>query len=144
MRSNRSNPAIKLTSVSALLVLIVIGLHGYHQKTLAEDLGKRIDRVIGSTAMRIDQAAETLYAEFKAGISTASEVLNATKITARVKLAILEDLGTEIVRIKVKTTNGVVILTGSADSQENKDRAEQIARAVDGVKLVDNRLSPRS
>jgi osmotically-inducible protein OsmY len=35
---------------------------------------------------------------------------------------------------------GVVTLKGTADSQENRQKAEQIASAVDGVRTVKNEL----
>jgi len=40
----------------------------------------------------------------------------------------------------VTTTNGVVKLSGTVDSQESIDRATEIARSLKDVKSVDNAL----
>ncbi len=42
--------------------------------------------------------------------------------------------------MKVETTDGVVQLSGTVETQEQSDRAESIAKAVDGVKSVKNDL----
>jgi hypothetical protein len=48
------------------------------------------------------------------------------------------DLQTDV--IDVVSVNGTVTLTGSVDMPLDRDRAEDIARGVDGVKAVNNRL----
>lgn len=45
--------------------------------------------------------------------------------------------------VKVETTDGVVQLSGIVDSQAQSDRAESIAKAVDGVKSVKNDLKTK-
>jgi osmotically-inducible protein OsmY len=40
----------------------------------------------------------------------------------------------------VETEEGRTVLTGTAPNAAARDRAEGMARAVDGVKSVDNRL----
>ena len=42
-----------------------------------------------------------------------------------------------------ETTDGVVQLSGTVDSQAQSDRAESIAKAVDGVKSVKNDLKTK-
>ncbi len=39
-------------------------------------------------------------------------------------------------KVKVETTDGVVQLSGTVETQEQSDRAESIAKAVDGVKVL--------
>ena len=46
-------------------------------------------------------------------------------------------------KVKVETTDGVVQLSGTVDSQAQSDRAESIAKAVDGVKSVKNDLKTK-
>ena len=43
--------------------------------------------------------------------------------------------------VKVETLNGMVQLSGFVNSQEEKSRAEQIARNVQGVQNVKNNIS---
>jgi hyperosmotically inducible protein len=56
-----------------------------------------------------------------------------TYITSRVKVALAKDSDTKAKNIHVKTTNGVVSLSGTARSEVEKEKAEQDARAVRGV-----------
>jgi hyperosmotically inducible protein len=71
-------------------------------------------------------------------------VLSDAAITTRVKAAILAEPGLKSLQINVDTTNRVVKLSGSVDSQTLKDRAQQLASAVEGVESVDNRLVVKS
>jgi len=61
-------------------------------------------------------------------------------ITAKVKSALVADRNVNGFDIGVETQRGEVRLSGSADSQEQIDRAVRIARQVEGVRGVDNRV----
>lgn len=63
-----------------------------------------------------------------------------TAITSEVKAKLLADDIVPSRKVKVETTEGVVQLSGTVDSQAQSDRAESIAKAVDGVKSVKNDL----
>ena len=62
-------------------------------------------------------------------------------LTAKVKTALLADDEVKGLRIDVDTSNGVVTLKGAADTQAHVSRAETVAKGVDGVKSVENRLT---
>ena len=62
-------------------------------------------------------------------------------ITTKVKAALAKDPGASALAISVETTKGVVQLTGSVDSAEEKMNAESIARGVEGVRGVENKLT---
>lgn len=61
-------------------------------------------------------------------------------LTASVNAALVSDKASNFTRIDVDTTNGVVSLNGTVESAEQRQRAEQLARRVDGVKRVINNL----
>jgi hyperosmotically inducible protein len=61
-------------------------------------------------------------------------------ITAKVKTALLADADVKGLAIDVDTKNGVVTLNGSADKAGNADKAVSIARRIEGVKSVENKL----
>ena len=77
-------------------------------------------------------------------ISTAAEsvgeYVDDATITALVKAKLTADKAANFTRIGVETSNNVVSLTGEVDSKDQKERAEKIAKQVDGVKRVDNNL----
>lgn len=63
-----------------------------------------------------------------------------TATTSEIKAKMLADDGLPSRNVKVKTTDGVVQLTGNVETQAQSDRAESIAKAVEGVKSVKNDL----
>ena len=67
-----------------------------------------------------------------------------TVITTKVKAKFIGDPQLKGSDITVKTTNGVVTLTGSADAADAADRAAALATAVEGVKSVDNEIKAPS
>lgn len=65
-------------------------------------------------------------------------------ITASVKSTLVADKAVNLTRIDVDTNNGVVSLNGVVDSAQQKDRAEQLTRRVDGVRGINNNLQVSS
>jgi hyperosmotically inducible periplasmic protein len=63
-----------------------------------------------------------------------------TTISASVKSKLVADRVANLTRVDVDTTNRVVALNGVVESAEQKRRAEELARQVDGVRRVDNNL----
>jgi hyperosmotically inducible protein len=61
-------------------------------------------------------------------------------ITTKVKSALAGDPRTKAHQINVETREGAVQLSGFVDTSEAKATAEELARAVDNVKSVDNEL----
>lgn len=64
-----------------------------------------------------------------------------TAVTSEIKAKLLADDIVPSRNVTVETTDGVVHLTGTVASSKQSDRAEDIAKAVSGVKSVKNDLS---
>lgn len=60
--------------------------------------------------------------------------------TSEIKAKLLADDIVPSRNVKVETTDGLVQLSGSVKNQAQSDRAESIAKAIDGVKSVKNDL----
>ncbi len=75
---------------------------------------------------------------------SAGEHVDDTTMTARVKMALLEESASDAIDINVETSMGVVQLAGFVDSEKVKSKAGQIAKDVDGVRDVSNRLTVKS
>ncbi|KFC07794.1 osmotically-inducible protein [Trabulsiella guamensis ATCC 49490] len=60
--------------------------------------------------------------------------------TSEIKAKLLADDIVPSRKVKVETTDGVVQLSGTVESQAQSERAESIAKAIDGVKSVKNDL----
>ncbi len=65
-------------------------------------------------------------------------------ITAKVKAAFLVDVDVKGLSIDVDTDGGAVVLKGTLDSRAQADKAADIARRIDGVTSVDNRLAVKT
>jgi len=66
-----------------------------------------------------------------------------TATTSEVKAKLLADDIVPSRKVKVETNDGVVQLSGTVDSQAQIERAESIAKAIDGVKSVKNDLKTK-
>ena len=62
------------------------------------------------------------------------------RIARQVKAEILKDAVLKSSRIDVTTTEGVVRLSGTVESEEGRDKAAEIARSAENVKSVENGL----
>jgi hyperosmotically inducible protein len=63
-------------------------------------------------------------------------------ITTKIKTQLAASKVASLVQVNVDTdANGHVQLTGKVANQAEKDRAESIAKGVEGVKSVDNKLT---
>jgi len=61
-------------------------------------------------------------------------------VTARVKKAIYNEPALKVNDISVTTDNAVVSLSGAVKSRSERTKAAEVARHVEGVKLVKNEL----
>lgn len=71
---------------------------------------------------------------------TAGEVVDDATITTKVKAKLFDDESLSGFAISVETFSGSVTLTGAVGSSEQKRRATEIAKSVNGVREVNNLL----
>ncbi|MDL2338131.1 MAG: BON domain-containing protein [Pseudomonadota bacterium] len=72
--------------------------------------------------------------------STVGAYIDDTAITTSVKARFVDNKDVDASAISVETLNGTVLLSGFAKNATEKVRAEEIARAVKGVKSVKNEI----
>lgn len=77
----------------------------------------------------------------KDGSSTAGSVIDDSRVTAKVKSALIDSADTKAHDIKVETKAGVVQLSGFVENEAQKSAATKVAQAIKGVKSVQNNLS---
>ena len=68
------------------------------------------------------------------------EYLDDAEVTAKVKGKFITQKGLDSLDIKVVTVDGTVTLMGDVDDKAQIGLAENVAREVEGVKRVDNKL----
>jgi hyperosmotically inducible periplasmic protein len=71
---------------------------------------------------------------------TTGQYVDDRTITSRVKTKLVAEKATNLTRVDVDTVNRVVSLNGIVESREHKNRAEQLALRVSGVREVRNNL----
>lgn len=76
---------------------------------------------------------------------TTKQYVSNSAITTAVKADLLANLDMKSLHIKVKTVkNGVVILSGVVDSNDQKEKAGTVATAAKGVTSVLNKIKVKS
>ena len=81
------------------------------------------------------------------GSSTSAEIKQDAKdatLTTKVKSALAADVGLSTLKIDVDSAGSTVTLKGTVDSADKKQRAEEVARKVDGVATVRNQLQVKA
>ena len=106
-----------------------------------ETVGQKVD---GSVA-EVKSATKELGAEASAAATKAAGAVSSTAkdlaITARVNAALAADDKLSAISVNVDTTDGRVVLNGSAPDAPSRDRAKTLAAGLEGVVAVDNRLT---
>src|SRR5262245_51723672 len=136
---NRQWNRSMLTAVAAALAL---GLTACGEKPSNDQFGQNLER--GNTVTPLPDRSADAAPRPDSGMSgrttDAGKTMDDATLTNRVKSAITADSSLKSLTINVDTMAGVVTLKGTADSQANRQKAEQIASAVDGVRTVKNEL----
>lgn len=123
-------------------LLLALGCVACEKPGPAEQAGKKIDQSIDEAAKKIDAVVDKADRKMGEESTKTTQAMADTEITARVKASIFAEPGLRSLQISVDTTQGVVTLSGAVDSAENSERASALARAVAGVKSVENKLTP--
>ncbi|MDP3776294.1 BON domain-containing protein [Methylotenera sp.] len=129
---------MKVTSIklSAFMIACLVGLTACENPNTAENAGKEIDIAVEKAEKKIDQASEKMG---ESSDQAVVEVEDAT-ITAKIKAAFIAESTIKSLDINVSTTDGVVTLTGIADSLESSQKATDVAMLISEVKKVENQL----
>jgi osmotically-inducible protein OsmY len=119
----------------ALLPLVLIPLLSACGKS-EESAGQKLDEMSAKT----EQLGRELKDDAQQAAAQAAQVVNDTAITARIKAALAADGELKALRIDVDTREGEVTLRGSAPTLAAQARAADLAKAIVGVRRVDNLL----
>ena len=127
-----------LLTISAALAAM-IALSACNQRD-DQTVGQTVDKGLASAKAEMKDAKE---ATMDASANLAPAATDAT-ITAKINAALVADDQLKALKIDVDTKDGKVVLTGVAPDADSRDRATSMAKAVDGVVDVDNRLTVQS
>ncbi|ADU70624.1 molecular chaperone OsmY [Pantoea sp. At-9b] len=131
--------AIKSTDISVKTHQGVVTLSGFvTSQEQAETAVAVVQKVEGvksvSDKLHVKDSKTTSLKGYAGDAATTSEI----------KAKLLADDIVPSRNVKVETTDGVVQLSGTVANKAQSDRAEQIAKAIEGVKSVKNDLTVKS
>jgi hyperosmotically inducible protein len=122
------------TASAALLVALTMAACS------PRDENKTVGQKVDETITTAKSTTQDLKQSSKQAANDAAEAAGDAMITTKVNAALAVDDKLKAIKIDVDTSNGKVTLTGSAPDAESRDRATTLAKAVNGVTGVDNRL----
>ena len=133
--------AYKPMTMSGILIVAVclsagLGLAGCEKEGGAEEAGRKMDQAAESAGNQLEATKESMGEKAE----TAGNYLQDSAITAKVKAEILAEPALKVLQIGVTTTDGVVTLSGTVDSQLSLKRAAEVAQSNQGVTSVENNL----
>lgn len=112
-----------------------------------ETVGQKVDGAVAQVEKKVEEAktdAQAAGSEAKQAVTNAADaVANKAQdaaITASVNAELAKDPALSALRINVDTIDGKVALRGTAPDAAARERATSLAKAVSGVKSVDNML----
>ena len=106
----------------------------------AEKAKSEVEKAAETTGQKLENAMDAT----KDAASNATAAMGEAGVTAKVKAALVGDSELSALMIEVDTNGGAVTLSGEAPNQAAKDRAEQLAKGVEGVTSVNNLLTVKS
>ena len=130
------NESIKSTDISVKTDKKVVTLSGFVQSQAQAEAAVAAAKAVEGVASVSDKLHVRDSKE-----SSLKGYAGDTATTSEVKAKLLADNIVPSRNVKVETTDGVVQLSGTVKSQAQSDRAESIAKAVEGVKSVKNDLT---
>jgi hyperosmotically inducible periplasmic protein len=110
----------------------------------AKETGQRVKQGAEHTGQHMKQSAEQAGQRVEQGAERqtgSNRPLSDGWLTAKTKLAFFADDKVSGTDINVDTSNGVVTLRGQVNDAAEKARAVQIAKGIEGVKSVQDRLT---
>ncbi len=123
-------------------IMIVSGLIACYKSGPAESAGKKIDEATENVSSAISNTVEKADQSVMRKSDSAGQEIDDGAITAKVKMALLEDSTIKSMKITVTTERGEVTLSGSAENQDKIDKAVMLTKAVPGVQSVNIDILP--
>lgn len=118
------------TKFARSMMAVVLGIALMSGSVLAEEtMLNKADNVVDSTGAKLDSSMKKV-----------DNYMGDSAATAKVKSALLEEKTLKSTDISVETNHGVVTLTGFVTSQAEAETAVDIAKNVEGVKSVSDKL----
>lgn len=121
------------TKISKTLMAILLGSAMASGSALAES----------ETMNKVESTADSAGQKIDNSMNKVGDFMDDSATTAKVKAALVDDENIKSTDISVKTDKNVVTLSGFVESQAQAEQAVQVAKGVEGVKSVSDKLHVR-
>jgi hyperosmotically inducible protein len=119
------------------VVLLTGTVDNSAQKDLTEAYAKDVE---GVTSVTNDLVVKDHMDKDHPTDSTMGDKVDDASITSQVKFALISHRSTSAIKTKVTTKDGVVMVSGDASNDAEKDLVSKLAGSIRGVKSVDNQM----
>lgn len=106
----------------------------------AADARAKTENAMNNAESKMDQSAANAEASARDATASVKNSIDDATITAKVNATLAKDPDLSAVKIDVDTVGGKVTLNGPAPTTVARDRAETLAKSVEGVTAVNNQL----
>lgn len=105
-------------------------------RAAAATVAEKTERAIDTVAAKTDRATDNMAARSEVAAEKTGTVVADSVITTKVKADIFKEPELKSMAIHVETEKGVVMLSGFVDSKADAEKAERLAKSVEGVTQV--------
>ena len=140
---------VNCAMIAAIASAFALGVAGCGEKPSpsADNYGKNLQQPADTASSKVERAADSAEQKLERAadaaekkLESAGKALDDATVTAKVKSALIAEPNLKAMSIDVDTTAGVVTLKGTTANFEQKQKAEQLASTVEGVRSVRNEL----
>ena len=132
---------IKSSRTLLLVAAIAVLLAGCDQSNQDRTAGQKLDAAVAQTGQKSEEFKTDIKNSTADAINTVADKTRDAAITTAVNAELLRDSKLSALKINVDTTDGRVVLRGTAPDTASRERATVLASAVSGVVSVENALT---
>lgn len=136
------------TATAVCALTAALALSACDRRDDDRSAGQKMDAAVANTEQKaaeikaeVKQEASEVKQDMNRAATTAGDKMKDMSITTAINAELTRDAQLSAMRINVDTTDGRVVLRGTAPDEPSRLRATTLASRVDGVRAVDNQLT---
>lgn len=132
---------IKSSRTLLLVAATTVLMAGCDQSNQDRTAGQKLDAAVARTGQKSEEFKTDIKNSTANAVNTVADKTRDAAITTAVNAELLRDSKLSALKINVDTTDGRVVLRGTAPDTASRERATVLASAVSGVVSVENALT---
>lgn len=132
---------IKSSRTLLLVAATTVLMAGCDQSNQDRTAGQKLDAAVARTGQKSEEFKTDIKNSTADAVNTVADKTRDAAITTAVNAELLRDSKLSALKINVDTTDGRVVLRGTAPDTASRERATVLAKVVSGVVSVENALT---